>query len=220
MIVGIEQHLVRLQRIGPHDERPAVRQLEVRHLQLGALTADDRPVLAPVELEGLAWLEHQRHEGAAPAGLLLPLPIAFQARKGRDPVVGAVIAQLTRSACICLTVRFCLRDLPPRSAASRQLLGKRVQLARPVGNLELRLDRVRCADTCGSCCATIRSAAQISRIGIPLENASAGLRSIMPCRSLHVPPTAKPGAGSNMGHFSVEIYAPPGSTLSGNQHGA
>ncbi len=26
------------------------------------------------------------------------------------------------------------------------------------------------------------------------------------------------GKGQNMGHFSVEIYAPPGSTLSGNQH--
>ena len=45
MIMGIEQHLMRLQEIGPNDEGAAVAQLRVRHLQLGALIADDRPVL-------------------------------------------------------------------------------------------------------------------------------------------------------------------------------
>lgn len=45
MVVGIEQHLVRLQEIGSHDEGAAVAQLRMRDLQLGALIADDRPVL-------------------------------------------------------------------------------------------------------------------------------------------------------------------------------
>ena len=52
--VAIKRHLVGLQQIGAHDERPAVRQLGVSHLQLGALTAQKCPILAPVELEGLA----------------------------------------------------------------------------------------------------------------------------------------------------------------------
>src|SRR3990167_2466624 len=68
--VRVEQHLVRLQEIGAQVERPAVAELEMSHLQLGAHSANDRPVLAPVELEGLAWAEGQGHEGAATGGLL------------------------------------------------------------------------------------------------------------------------------------------------------
>ena len=43
----------RLQQIGAQQERPAVRQLDVGHLELRVLPGDRRPVLAPVELEGL-----------------------------------------------------------------------------------------------------------------------------------------------------------------------
>ena len=75
--MGVEQHLVRLQRIGPHDEGAAERQLEMRDLQLGPLAAQDRPVLAPVELEGFAGLERQRHERAAPGALLFPYPLGL-----------------------------------------------------------------------------------------------------------------------------------------------
>src|SRR3546814_4848544 len=49
-------------------------------------------------------------------------------------------------------------------------------------------------------------------------NASDGLRSITPCPTLHDPPLAKARGEFNMGHFSVEIYALPGSLLSSNQH--
>jgi len=49
--MGVKQHLVGLQKIGPDDKGEAVRQLEVRHLQFGALAAEDRPVLAPIELK-------------------------------------------------------------------------------------------------------------------------------------------------------------------------
>ena len=67
-------------------------ELEVRHLQLGAHSANDRPVLAPVELEGFTWAEGQGNEGATTSGLLghkaLLVP---EARKGRHTVVGAAI---------------------------------------------------------------------------------------------------------------------------------
>ena len=53
VVVGIiKQHLVRLQRIGPHDEGAAVAELEVRYLQLGAFATENCPVFRPVELEG------------------------------------------------------------------------------------------------------------------------------------------------------------------------
>ena len=94
MVVGIEQHLVRLQRIGAQVERSAVAELEVGYLQLGAHASENSPVLAPVELEGLTRAEGQGNEGAAAGGLLghkaLLVP---EARKGRHTVVGAAITE-------------------------------------------------------------------------------------------------------------------------------
>jgi hypothetical protein len=54
MVVRVEQHLVGLGQVGPHEEGAAVAQLEVRDLELGADAIDLDPVLAPVELECLA----------------------------------------------------------------------------------------------------------------------------------------------------------------------
>ena len=89
----VEQHLVGLQKVGPNGEGPAIRQLGVRHLQLGAHTTQDRPILTPVELEGFTRLKGQRHEGAPPADLLLALPVYFPlADKGRQTTVRAVIS--------------------------------------------------------------------------------------------------------------------------------
>src|SRR3546814_18595109 len=62
----------------------------------------------------------------------------------------------------------------------------------------------------GSYYVTIPSAAQ-SRGSIDgRDNANAGLRSITPCPSLHDPLLLKARGEFNMGHFSVEIYAPTG----------
>ena len=130
MVVGIEQHLVRLQGVGAQVERSAVAELEVGYLQLGAHASEDSPVLAPVELERLAGAEGQRHKGAAAGGLLghqaLFLP---EADKGRDPVVGAGIAQR-------LQIGVHLLDGTPLLAGSasfrlepaRELQGKRIEL--------------------------------------------------------------------------------------------
>jgi hypothetical protein len=93
--VCVEQHLVALLQVGAVKESPAVAELEVRHLQLGADAVDDDVVLAPVELEGLARAERQRHEGVLSGGalrfLLLQAPLASE---GRHPVVRAGIAKI------------------------------------------------------------------------------------------------------------------------------
>ena len=90
VVVGVKQHLVGLQQIGAHEERPAVRKLELRDLQLGPLAGDDRPILAPVELERFAWLENQRDKRAAAGGLLLAAPLGFPgAGKSGHATIGA-----------------------------------------------------------------------------------------------------------------------------------
>ena len=87
---GVKQHLVRLQWIGAEQKGPAVRQLDMGHLQLGAFTAQNGKVLAPVKLEGLAGIKMQRHKGPAPRRLLFALAICFPpSRKGRHPGIRA-----------------------------------------------------------------------------------------------------------------------------------
>gem|GEM_PF-1674071 len=94
VVVGVEQHLMGLQQVGPDVEGPAVAELEVRHLQLGALATQHGPVLAPVELEGLAGLEDQGHECAAPGGLLFLLALERPVSRERShAVVRAVEAE-------------------------------------------------------------------------------------------------------------------------------
>ena len=88
--LGVEQHLVALQQTGPQQKRPAVRQPHMGDLQLRAFATDDRVILAPVELERLPRLEHQRHTGASPRRLFLALaPGPPFAGECRHPVVGA-----------------------------------------------------------------------------------------------------------------------------------
>lgn len=65
-VVGIKQHLMCLQRIGPQIEGSAVAELEVSYLQFGAHTCNDSPILAPIKLEGLPSAEDQGHKNASP----------------------------------------------------------------------------------------------------------------------------------------------------------
>lgn len=65
-VVGIEQHLMGLQGIIPQLEGSAVAELEVSHLQLGAYTRNDSPILAPIKLEGFSSTEDQGHKNASP----------------------------------------------------------------------------------------------------------------------------------------------------------
>src|SRR5271155_1136513 len=86
VVVGVEQHLMGLLRIGAENEGAAIGELEVSDLQFGALAADDRPIFRPVELERLARQKRQRNENAAAARLLLLLPGGLPvASEGRPP---------------------------------------------------------------------------------------------------------------------------------------
>ena len=94
VIVGIEQHLVRLQEICPDDEGPGVAQLRMGDLQFGALIADDRPIFRPVELEGFTWFERQGHKCPAARRLQFPLSIVSPfPSKCRHAIVGPLVAQ-------------------------------------------------------------------------------------------------------------------------------
>src|SRR5690606_10277997 len=73
----IEQHLMGLQGVGPKQKGTAVRQLDMRHLQLHALAAQHGKVLAPVKLESIAGGKMQRHKGPPPRRLLFALTISL-----------------------------------------------------------------------------------------------------------------------------------------------
>jgi hypothetical protein len=75
----------------------AVAQFETRGLQLERFATDDRPVLAPVELERFACLENQRYERAATGRLLLLLLMLPSClREGRNTAISAVKPSTTK----------------------------------------------------------------------------------------------------------------------------
>jgi len=95
MVMGIKQHLMGLQQVGSQHKGPAMAELEVSHLQLGSLAADDHPVLRPVELEGFTGGKDQRYKrsfGGRQFGFLLARPPI--ACKGGNPIIGARVALL------------------------------------------------------------------------------------------------------------------------------
>jgi hypothetical protein len=70
---------------------PTVAELGVRDLQLRLLPSDDEPVLAPVELKGLARRKYERHISAAACLMgTFPLTLSPVAGEGRDTIVGSV----------------------------------------------------------------------------------------------------------------------------------
>ena len=94
VVVGVEQHLVSLLRIGAENEGAAVGELDVSDLQFGPLAGDDRPIFRPVELERLARQKRKRHEHAADARLLFLLPGGLPVvSEGRHAIVGAVVTE-------------------------------------------------------------------------------------------------------------------------------
>mmetsp|Transcript_44314 Transcript_44314/g.78330 ORF Transcript_44314/g.78330 Transcript_44314/m.78330 type:complete len:366 (+) Transcript_44314:5222-6319(+) len=87
--VGVEQHLVALTGIRHEPEGPTGAQLHVRQLHPVVDAADHQTFLAPVELEGLAPLEGQRHEGGR---YRLTLPQPPRADEVGQPAVAAAVA--------------------------------------------------------------------------------------------------------------------------------
>ena len=145
MIMGVKQHLMCLEKIGTQKKRAAVRELEVRHLQLHPLAADGRPIFTPIELECLAWLKNQRNKRAASAGLLLALPIRFPcARERRNTPIGTVIAKRDQIRVQLFERALLLAGLTRfRLQPARQLIGKCIQFAAPRRNPKLGLDSTR-----------------------------------------------------------------------------
>ena len=134
-----------LQGIGSQEKGAAVRQLDMGDLKLRALSADNCEVLAPVELERFAGAESQRDEGAAPRRLLLALSVSPPIPgKSRNPVVGTGKPERHQIGVHLLQRLPLFAWLPGIGLQpARQLLGKRVKLARPFRRRELRLHRVR-----------------------------------------------------------------------------
>ena len=145
VVMGVEQHLVGLLRVGPEEEGAAAGQFEVSDLQLGSLAGNDRPIFRPVELERLARQKRQRHEHAAAARLLFLLPSGLPvASEGRHAIVGAVVTEGGQIGVQLLGRPLLLAGLPrllPQHM--RQLVGVRVQLARAVRDVEPRFNGVR-----------------------------------------------------------------------------
>ena len=117
----------------------------MRHLKFTAFAVQDRPVLAPVELEGFARLKDQRHKGSAPRRLLFTLPIRPPCTcKGGHTTVGSAVTQPDQILMQLLRRPPFLTRLPGLGRKpARQLRRIGIEFAGPLGNSELRLYRAR-----------------------------------------------------------------------------
>ncbi len=218
--MGVEQHLVGLQRIGPHQKRPAVRQLDMGNLQLDPFATNVGPVFAPVELESLAGLKHQRNVGAASRRLRSPMPVrAPRAGKSRHASVGTIIAKLHQiSMHLLQSSAFLARLACLHKQPGGQTIRIRVQLARTCWRFELRLSRAF---------AKVLSDGVARQASAPGNLADWHLVTQCPAsddtQKSHVDHSISPqpnpsGQRVHMGQFSVKIWGATGSLLSGNQH--
>jgi hypothetical protein len=72
-LVRVEHHLLALARIGAHEHHPAMAEPHMRDLQGGRHAVDQRDLVRPVELVGLARRKAQRNISVScRAGALLP----------------------------------------------------------------------------------------------------------------------------------------------------
>ena len=217
--MGVKQHLMGLQWVSPQQKSPAVRQLDMRHLQLGAIAAQHREVFAPVKLERLARLKDQRHKGSAPRRLLLLLPICPpHPRKSGNPTVGPGVAQLHQVImqllrCPPLLARLPRLGLQPTS----QLHREGVKFARPLGNPELRFNNARPQILPNGVARQLRTPRDLPNgpmlTQCPTPNNAQKRHvdhSIAPC-------CLQPWGRCHMGQFSMKITHLPGSLPGENQ---
>ena len=136
--MGIEQHLMRLQWICAHQECSAVRELRMGRLQLDPFTTNGSPVFAPVELERLARLEHQRHKRAASSCMFYTMPILTpHTGEGGYTCIRSLVTKLHQIRmhllhCASLFARFaCLSQQP-----CRQTIRVRIKVTCSFGALD------------------------------------------------------------------------------------
>lgn len=132
-IVRVKHHLLRLARIGPHEQHPAVTEPDVSHLHRHRHAAQEDDFVAPVELVGFARREDERDIGRG-----RPVPVILAPAPGVAPhrVVAAVVAEATqlleqtnqRQAFAC-RLPFVHRQQLIEPSAPRADLGQRLRLA-------------------------------------------------------------------------------------------
>jgi hypothetical protein len=130
-VVRVEDHLLALAGIGPHEQHPAVAEPDMRDLHRRGHPVDQDDLMAPVELVGLARIEAQRHVGGSRRLAFRPRP-----RRGVAPdrVVAALVAERLKL----------LEDPDHRQPIALRLAGvlrqHPIELILPRPDLRLRLD--------------------------------------------------------------------------------
>lgn len=89
LVLGVEDHLLRLAQVGPDEQHPAVAKPDMRHLHGCRRPIDHHNLVAPVELVGLAWVEDQRHICKGRGLLFLLGP---RGRISPDCIIAAIIS--------------------------------------------------------------------------------------------------------------------------------
>jgi hypothetical protein len=90
LVVGVEDHLLRLAGIGSDKQHPAVAKPDMGDLHRGGHAVDQNDLMAPVELVGLARIEAERHVGYCRGFGLRPRP------GSRIPAHGIIAAAITQ----------------------------------------------------------------------------------------------------------------------------
>lgn len=123
VVVCIEQHLMSLGKVGAQKECKTTTELEICHLQLDLGAGNYGPAVTAIKLKCLAGCKAQRDIGVLACFLLgNVLCLLLFARKGRNAIIGAVIAEQQQVGIELFGV-FTLLAMPPRLTV--QPAGKR-----------------------------------------------------------------------------------------------
>jgi hypothetical protein len=129
--MGVEDHLLRLSRIGPDEDHPAVAEPDMGDLHRRGHPIDQNDLVAPVELVGFARIEAQRHEGR---GRRRTLRLRPRRRVASHGVISALVSEPLQ------LLEDPDRRQPVALGLARVLCQHPVELVPPRTDLRLRLD--------------------------------------------------------------------------------
>ena len=129
-VVGVEHHLLRLARIGPHEQHAAVTEPDMGDLHGHRHAVQQDDLVAPVELVGFTWRKAQRHIGRGRRGAALLAPASGVAPHG-------VVAAGITAAAQFLEQADQRQTLPRRLAFIRRQ--QLIELVAPGSDLRKRL---------------------------------------------------------------------------------
>ena len=130
LVMGVEDHLLRLSRIGSDEDHPAVAEPDMGDLHRRGHPVDQNDLVAPVELVGFARIEAQRHEGRGRRRTLRLRPRRCVAPHG---VVAALVSERLQ------LLEDTDRRQPVALRLARVLCQHPVELVPPRPDLRLRL---------------------------------------------------------------------------------